>query len=157
MVPDRSETIVCQAYREWGYLGQGKENTSNSVQAQLQRWTVFLDKWELALQEGKEVIEMMDANIDFLKWTKTDLPASDNTVRLRPLTQQLFTRIFPLGVSQLVTTPTRFWSGHVGSGLDHLYTNKPDKLSSVNSEFTGMSDNKIIKVTRFSKTLKRNI
>ena len=156
-LPRHKKIIVCQAYREWGYLGQGRGDTSNSVQAQLERWSVFLDKWELALQEGKEVIVMMDANIDFLKWTKTDLPASDHTVRLRPLIQQLFTRIFPLGVSQLVTTPTRFWTGQVESGLDHLYTNKPDKLSSVDLEFTGMSDHKIIKVTRFSKSLKRNV
>ena len=65
-----------------------------------------MEKWELALQEGKEVIVMMDANLDFLKWTRDDLPATDSTTRLKPLIDQLFSRIFPHGVAQLVHVPT---------------------------------------------------
>ena len=156
-LPRHKKIIVCQAYREWGYLGQGAGDNSGTTQAQLERWTIFLDKWEAALNEGKEVIIMMDANLDFLKWTRTDLPANDHTVRLKPLIELLFTRIFPHGVSQLVTTATRAWPGQVESGLDHIYSNKPDKLSNVESEYTGMSDHKIIKVSRFSKSLRRNV
>ena len=156
-LPRHKKIIICQAYREWGYLGQGRGDTSGTMQAQLDRWIVFLDKWERALQEGKEVIVMMDANLDFLKWNQDDLPAADHTRRLKPLIQELFTRIFPLGVSQLVNTPTRFWGGHVQSGLDHVYSNKPDKLSPVEAKFIGMSDHKILKVTRYSKSLKKNV
>ena len=156
-LPRHRKIIICQAYREWGYLGQGRDNTSGTLQAQLGRWITFLDKWELALQEDKEVIVMMDANLDFLKWTQTNLQASDHTARLNPLVQQLFTRIFPLGVSQLVSTATRFWPGQEESGLDHLYSNKPDKLSRVEAEFIGLSDHKLIKVTRYSKSLQRNV
>ena len=155
-LPRHKKIIICQAYREWGYLGQGADNTSGTIQAQLDRWTVFLDKWEKALDEGKEVIIMMDANLDFLKWTRLDLPASDHTVRLKPLIEQLFSRIFTLGVTQLVTTATRSWPGQADSGLDHIYSNKPDKLSQVEAEFTGMSDHKIIKVSRFTKACQRS-
>ena len=156
-LPRHKKIIICQAYREWGYLGQGNGNTSGTIQAQLARWAVFLDKWEMALHEGKEVIVMMDANLDFLKWSESNLPATDQTARLKPLIEQLFSRIFTLGVSQLVTTATRAWPGQRESGLDHLYSNKPDKLSPVEAEFTGMSDHKIIRVTRFSKSFKRNV
>ena len=40
---------------------------------------MFLDQWERALLEDKEAIVAMDANIDFLKWTRSNLPASDGT------------------------------------------------------------------------------
>ena len=107
--------------------------------------------------EGKEVILMMDANLDFLKWTRDDLSASDSTTRLRPLIEKLFNQILPHGVSQLVTEPTRFWPGTPDSGLDHIYSNRPNKLSDVYTEFSGGSDHKLIKVTRYSKTFKQNV
>ena len=68
----------------------------------------------------------------------------------------MFDQIFPLGVTQLVTGATRIERGQPRAGLDHLYTNKPDKLSSVQSYFTGMSDHKLLKVTRFAKSFKQN-
>ena len=55
----------------------------------------------------QEVILAMDANIDFLKWTTENLSTNDNTYKMKPLIQELFSRIFPQGVSQMVNTPTR--------------------------------------------------
>ena len=80
----------------------------------------------------------MDADIDFLKWTRPNLPANDGTKRLKPLIDELFDKIFPHGVSQIVGVPTRMWAGRAESDLDHLYTNHTEKLS---------------EVTRFSKSL----
>ena len=100
---------------------------------------------------------MMDANLDFCKWTRDNLPPSDSTSRLKSLIDLLFDTIFPHGVSQVVTVPTRAWPGQVDAGLDHIYTNKPEKLSSVYAEFAGGSDHKLIKVTRYAKSLKRNV
>ena len=97
-LPRQWKILVCQAYREWQHLGQA-DNLSGTLEAQIHRWDIFLTKWETALQEGKEVIVMMDANLDFLKWARDDLPAADSTRRIRPLIEQLFSRIFPLGVS----------------------------------------------------------
>jgi hypothetical protein len=56
----------------------------------------------------------------------------------------------------MVNTPTRAWPGQPQSGLDHLYTNRPSKLSSVYAEYTGGSDHKLIKVTRFAKSIRSN-
>ena len=153
-LPKQKKILHCQAYREWQHLGQA-DNLSGNIAAQLHRWEIFLAKWELALLEGKEVVVMMDANIDFLKWTRDDLPASDSTHKLRPLIIQLFSKIFPHGVSQLVSTATRTWPGQADSGLDHIYTNKPEKLSEVKCEYMGGSDHKLLKIVRFSKSLQR--
>ena len=56
----------------------------------------------------------------------------------------------------MVNTATRAWPGQPESGLDHLYTNRLNKLSSVYTEFTGGSDHKLIKVTRFAKSIQQN-
>jgi hypothetical protein len=47
--------------------------------------------------------------------------------------------------------------GQPDSGLDHIYSNKTEKLSEVYAEFVGGSDHKLIKVTRYSKSLKKNV
>ena len=93
--------------------------------------------------------------LTFANWTRNDLSASDSTRRLKPLVELLFTKIFPHGVTQLVTVPTRVWPGQPDAGLDHLYSNKPHKLSEVYAEFSGGSDHKLIKVTRFAKSMKK--
>ena len=155
-LPRQRKILVCHAYREWQHLGQA-DMSSGTLAAQLHRWNILLNMWEKALLEGKEVILMMDANLDFLKWTRDDLPTTDSTKRLKPLIEQLFSKIFPHGVSQLVTVPTRFWPGTPGSGLDHIYTNKPSKLSEVHTEFQGGSDHKLLKITRYSKSLRKNV
>ena len=93
---------------------------------------------------------MMDANLDHLTWMQTNgLNSSHSSVRLKTLIDLLFTKIIPLGVCQLVNVATRFERGWPVSGLDHVYTNKPDKVTPVKTYFTGCSDHKLLKVTRF--------
>ena len=155
-LPRQKKILICNIYREWQLMSQGPLNQTGSVAAQLNRWVLFLDKWEAALGEGREVIVLGDINLDFLKWSK-DLPASDSSTRLKGLTDCLFRRIFPLGVSQLVRSATREAPHSPPSGLDHIYTNKPYKCSEAAAEYTGGSDHKLIKVTRFCKSFKSNI
>ena len=70
-LPNQKGLLICSGYRQWGLLGQ-QDNSSRTVEEQLARWLVFLEKWETALKEDKEVIVMMDANLDFLTWTGDD-------------------------------------------------------------------------------------
>ena len=130
-LPRHKRFLVCQTYREWQLLNQGQDNSSQSVAEQLARWTEFLDQWDKALDTGLEVHTLGDMNINHLNWTDQSLPASNQTSRLRPLINALFTRILPQGVSQCVRGATRHWPNQTSSGLDHYYTNRPDKLSEV--------------------------
>ena len=96
---------------------------------------------------------MGDFNLDFLSFNRTDLP-SPSQVRLKPLVDELFSRIVPHGVKQCVVGPTR--QGRVGqadSGLDHLWTNTPGKISQIYTKYCG-SDHKLIMGVRFSKIMK---
>ena len=154
-LPNQKKSLICMAYRQWRLPGQA-DDRSASVNQQLVRWSSFLTKWESALAEGKEVLVMMDANLDHLTWGRTDnLPSFHSSCRLKDLIDLLFAKIIPLGVSQLVTVATRFERGHPISGLDHIYSNKPDKLSTIKTYYTGCSDHKMLKVTRFSKSFKQ--
>ena len=154
-LPNKPATLYMFGYRQWQLPGQA-DNTSSTVAAQLERWLVLLEQWERALLEQRETICMLDANLDFLTWSQEDLPSHHISVKLRPLTQALFNRILPLGVTQLVTGATRAERGVPATGLDHLYSNKPTKLSELTSEWTGMSDHKIILVQKFFRDIKRS-
>ena len=82
-LPQQRGVLVCVGYRQWQLLGQA-DNTSATVAAQLDRWKVFLNNWEAALQEGKEIIVMLDANIDFLTWRSSEiLPPHHSSVKLK--------------------------------------------------------------------------
>ena len=85
-----------------------------------------------------------------------NLPSSHTNVKLKLLIEELFERILPHGVCQLIQVPTHAQQGVATKCLDHLYTTNPEKLSDISVEFTGMSYHKLIKVLRYSKTLKSN-
>ena len=97
----------------------------------------------------------MDANLDFLTWQSSNVPTTSQSYKLRPLTKALFDRILPLGVVQCVGVATRFWNGAEPSGLDHYYTMRPNKLSEVQTHHQGSSDHKLIRATRYSKSVSR--
>ena len=81
---------------------------------------------------------MGDFNLDFLSFNRTDLSTSSQAHRLKPLVDELFTRVVPHGVKQCVVGPTR--QGRVGqadSGLDHLWTNTPGKMSPIYTRYSG--------------------
>ena len=153
-LPNKKKILVCQVYREWQLLNQN-DDSSQSVHAQLQRWVTFLDQWEAAIASGLEVLVLGDMNINHLDWSQPIGTQSSQSVKLRPLVEKLFTKIFPHSVSQCVTVPTRFMQGQTPSGLDHFYTNHPEKLSVVQTQFFGGSDHKMIMATRHSKEIKK--
>ena len=148
-LPRQRKFLVCQVYRDWQYLDQ-PDNSSLDINQQLTRWLQFLDQWERALLQGKEVIVMGDMNLDFLKWCR-NVPVTSQAYRMRPLVESLFSKILPHGVIQCVTEPTRQWPGQESAGLDHIYTNKPDKLSEIQTIYQGGSDHKMLFVRRYTK------
>ena len=98
-----------------------------------------------------------DMNINHLDWGLPSNRQSGQTKKMKSLIDQLFQRILPHSVSQCVTVATRFMSGQPQTGLDHFYTNRPDKLSPVQAQFCGGSDHKLIFAIRYSKVIKKNV
>ena len=156
-LPQQKKILLMAGYRQWRLPGRGPETIS--VQEQRNRWTTILNQWEKALKEEKEVILMMDANLDSLTWNmdSSQLSPYHSSVKLRSLAEDLFARIFPHGVSLMVGEPTRAENGVEISCLDHAYTNKPEKLAPVQTLWTGMSDHKLLKIKRHSKSIQNKV
>ena len=57
-------------------------------------------------------------------------------------------------MSQLITGPTRHFPGQVSTRLDHYYTNRTDKISTVQTHQSVSSDYMLIFVVRQSKTIR---
>ena len=134
-----------------------QQNDTKNVSAQLERWVTFLDQWEKALNSGLEVVVCGDMNINHLDWAVPSNRQSSSTKKLKSLIELLFDRILPHGVAQCVTGATRVIAGQAGTGIDHMYTNRPDKLSQVQTQFWGGSDHKLILATRYSKMIRKNV
>ena len=98
---------------------------------------------------------MGDFNLDFLTFHKDNL-SSSTQARLKPLVEELFARVVPHGVKQCVLGPTRQgWAGQTDSGLDHLWTNNPGKMSQIYSKYFG-SDHKVIMGVRFARMIRNS-
>ena len=60
-LPGRHKFLICNTYREWGYPNQPDRST-HTIPAQKDRWSLFLDKWEAAIIEDKEILVLGDIN-----------------------------------------------------------------------------------------------
>ena len=153
--PGRTKILVCNLYRDWQYLGQ-VDHSSLEITEQIARWNIFLDQWEVALNTGMECVVMGDFNLDYLSFYRTDLSSSSQAYRLKPLVDELLARVGPHGVKQCVVGPTRQGrAGQADTGLDHLWTNIPGKMSQIYTKYNG-SDHKVIMGVRYAKILKNN-
>ena len=153
-LPHHKKFLVSQSYREWQYTNQRGDRASSTIPEQLTRWLIFLDQWERALATGMEVHCLGDMNLNHCNWTESKLPRSNQTYKLKDLISALFTRIMTQGVSQHVSGPTRHFPGQVSTGLDHYFTNQPEKLSQVQKHSCGGSDHMMISGVRSSKSFK---
>ena len=149
-LPRQKKILVCNIYRQWQFLKQGDDRSSLTVDAQLVRFVSFLDQWERALSSGREFCVLGDFNLNFLDFGRHNLPANSQSTRLRPLITALFDRIIPHGFVQMVPDFTRTWANQTPSGLDHFWTNRPEKLSEVRAQWAGGSDHKLIFATRYT-------
>ena len=100
-LPRQKKILTCNLYREWQYLDQN-DKQSLSPENQLARWNTFIEQWEQAASENKEIHVLGDVNIDFLKWQDPSQPSEDQTGKLNALVCQLCDKIFPLGFAQLI-------------------------------------------------------
>ena len=57
-------------------------------------------------------------------------------------------------MAQLLSGPTRYFPGQKPSGLDHFYSNRPEKITHIQKFHCGGSDHMLILVIRKSKSIK---
>ena len=108
---------------------------------------MYLDQWKKALESGAEVHCLGDFNIDSQR-------LHDPNIHQKPLVNALLQQVVPLGVTQCA--PAATWTPQGGqhgqpSGLDHHWTNRPEKLLQVQAVTIGHSDHKLISSVRYAK------
>ena len=144
---NQKKILVSNVYRDWQHLDQ-IDHSSRLKAAQLDRWHSYINQWEAAIKEDKEIICMGDMNINFLNWTNYSQPSDSDD-----FSSLLLEKIVPHGFLQLVSQPTRFWPGQNPSGLDHFFSNRPNKIMDLRTSFIGCSDHKMLLATRTSKSV----
>ena len=149
-MPRRKKILVSNLLRDHQWMKQGADKSSKTQKAVIERWIAYIDQWKRALDSGLEVDSIGDFNID-----SQSLFTSKG--QQKPLIEMLLREIIPKGVTQCA--PGATWipqGGQKGreSGLDHHWTNRPDKLSEVKAEIIGKSDHKLITAVRYAKVVK---
>ena len=52
---------------------------------------------------------------------------------------------------------THSWPGQTPSGIDHVYSSNPDRLSQVQVKFCGSSDHRLIIAARYAKNIRQGV
>ena len=149
-MPRSKKILVSNLYRDHQWMKQGADKSSKTQQAVMERWNEFINQWKRALDSGKEVHTIGDFNID----SQSLLTSKGNQ---KQLAEKLLNEIIPKGVTQCA--PGATWTPQGGqrgqvSGLDHHWTNRPEKLSEVQAQIIGKSDHKLITAVRYAKVIK---
>lgn len=152
--PRQKGILLLCGYRQWSLPGAGA--ASKQLPAQLERWEIIVSVWEEALREGREVVCMMDANLNSLEWDRLDeMSSREYEYQFKPLVESLFERIISLGTTMIIKKATRSWQGKVTKCLDHIYTSQPSKMGEPEVVWTGLSDHALVKVQRYTKSLEK--
>ena len=72
---------------------------------------------------------------------------------MRSLIEESFIRIIPYGFSQLVNVATRHFPGQESAGLDHIFTNIPEKIQEVKTIHWGGSDHMMLLAVRKARSM----
>ena len=96
----------------------------------------IIDLWKEACNEGKELILVMDDNID----TNITNNSTTNTSLLSMIDNHLNSH----NIARLNTDNTHFCTNQAPCSIDHFYSNIPDKISSVTTHNHIITDHKVI-------------
>ena len=83
-LPGQKGILIICGYRQWRLPNRvDKGVASFQIPSQRQRWGHILSQWEKAIEEGREVICAMDANIDALAWSNHSATANPMNTKLK--------------------------------------------------------------------------
>ena len=152
--PRRRPILVQGIYRQFRRL---VIKDSHTLKAQKQRWSRILDKWQIATNEGLEILTMGDCNLNRLTWDiKTEqLDIYDRS--RESMVTELKDKILNNGHTTLNNSNTRSKDNinSKESCLDVMFTNRLDKINSFQSGIPGFSDHTIQIMSRNVKNIQK--
>ena len=108
---------------------------SHKTNKQINRFKTIIQQWTNALKEGKEVIVLMDSNID----TLTD-STHNKTHKITTIQNILLEHINTYNLTIHNDKPTHFPPRRAVSCIDHIITNTPNKILNTTTHKNSMSD-----------------
>merc|ERR1712090_22357 len=96
-------TCSSWGYRQWKYLKEIGQPDSIKGKKQIERFNLIISQWERAINEKKEVIVIMDTNVDTL--TNAN---HNSTFKIDQLSQILQNHLQTFNITQHNHKPTHY-------------------------------------------------
>ena len=130
--------IIGGIYREQTLLGQDEGSLSSCPLEERKIWKNVLSQWKMAGRMGQCIV-LGDTNLDIMKWNHPDQAVAEMTENTKNL---LETDNF----TQLINTPTRFWTNEVDSLIDLICINKPQMVLRSSNIKRGTADHNLVQI-----------
>ena len=144
----KNSIVIGGVYRQHLLLeDQDPQNTwVDKQERQEERWTRVVDQWRRA-GANKNCIVLGDLNLDYLRWQNQ----SQSHMRMTEMIQE---DIETIGFVQLLTSHTRTGVNQADSLIDHVWTNRSDRVLSYFNDIRGDSDHNLIGLDVSKKDIK---
>ena len=126
-------------YRQWQLLKILDKNNTKTRTHQLSRWKMILEKWQLALNEKKDTIVLMDDNIDSCVESN-----HNKQYKIKDLKILLDDHYNSNNITMHNNKFTRFVRHQMPSSIDHIYSNCINKMLNVQTITNTCSDHAIL-------------
>ena len=135
--------LLFLGYRQWRQLEAKNENKSRNMLNQKIRFQQWLGSWEMANNEGKQIILIGDMNIDVGPWLNPEIPLTEYQQSKSQLLSLIKTKTTQLNMELIRTKPTRYQGINVPSTLDVIFSNFPHLIID-HQLIEASSDHKIV-------------
>ena len=142
----RKSILIMGGYRQWQLPQFFNDKASIKPKSQLKRYKMILQKWEIAIAEGKETIVLMDSNID-----TSDNSVHNNNYKLKHIYEDLLNFLQKHNIVLHNNKYTFFNNIHSPSCIDHIYSNCPLHITNVTTSKNIYSDHAIVTAIYSSK------
>ena len=144
----KNSVVVGGIYREHQILGEGDDNTNwiEKLRRQEERWSRIVNNWRRAGLQSN-CITIGDLTLDWLQW---DDPVHQHIRMINKVQDDIETT----GHVQLTRGFTRSWPHQRESLLDHIWTNRSDRILRHFNELRGDADHNCIGVDYAKKEIK---
>ena len=125
-------------YRQWHLPKKYWKGNTGSKQSMEERFQMTLDKWRLAVDEKRDIIVMMDTNLD------TSNTRHNENYNVRGSFNMLQEHLNVTNMMIMNTEFTHFSSQYPPTCIDHFFTNTPNKLDPIKTIKHPDSDHTIL-------------
>ena len=122
-LPQNKSFLIMGGYRQWRTPKKMGIKNSVSTENQIKRYRSILENWTKASLEGKDIIIMMDDNVDTL--SNTEHNKKFKVSRIYNMHQE---HLHANNFCQHNHKPTRYVSHQAPTCIDHIYSNCANKI-----------------------------